>query len=99
MRKGPAGVDVYRRDLGGIRMQELSEEFRRTRELVGSIESRDLRRGFTLTLLLLVALVWIVSLAPILFIAHRISSPIRQLTAGSDRLRGRAMGPPAREGA
>ncbi len=76
------GVDVYRRDLGGIRMQELSEEFRRTRQLVGSIESRDLRRGFTLTLLLLVAVVWIVSLAPILFIAHRISSPIRQLTAG-----------------
>ena len=82
MRKREAGVDVYRRDLGGIRMQELSEEFRRTRELVGSLESRDLRRGFTLTLLLLVAVVWIMSLAPILFIAHRISSPIRQLTAG-----------------
>jgi nitrogen fixation/metabolism regulation signal transduction histidine kinase len=63
-------------------MQELSEEFRRTRELVGSIESRDLRRGFTLTLLLLVAVVWLISLAPLLFIAHRISSPIRQLTAG-----------------
>ena len=82
MRRTPGGVAVYRRDLGGIRMQELSEEFRRSRELVGSIESRDLRRGFTLTLLLLVAVVWIVSLAPLLFIAHRISSPIRQLTAG-----------------
>jgi HAMP domain-containing protein len=82
MRKGERGVDVYRRDLGGIRMQELSEEFRRTRELVGAIESRDLRRGFTLTLLLLVAVVWLISLAPLLFIAHRISSPIRQLTAG-----------------
>src|SRR4026209_1523483 len=82
MRKASGGVEVYRRDLGGIRMQELSEEFRRTRELVGSIESRDLRRGFTLTLLLLVALVWIVSRAPFLFSAHRISGPIRQLTAG-----------------
>jgi nitrogen fixation/metabolism regulation signal transduction histidine kinase len=82
MHKTPKGVDVYRRDLGSIRMQELSEEFRRTRELVGSIESRDLRRGFTLTLLLLVAVVWLISLAPLLFIAHRISSPIRQLTAG-----------------
>ena len=77
MRKAAPGVDVYRRDLGAIRMQELSEEFRRTRELVGSIESRDLRRGFTLTLLLLVAAVWLISLAPLLFIAHRISSPIR----------------------
>jgi nitrogen fixation/metabolism regulation signal transduction histidine kinase len=82
MRKASGGVEVYRRDLGAIRMQELSEEFRRTRELVGSIESRDLRRGFTLTLLLLVAVVWLISLAPLLFIAHRISSPIRQLTAG-----------------
>jgi two-component system, NtrC family, nitrogen regulation sensor histidine kinase NtrY len=82
MRKAAGGVDVYRRDLGGIRMQELSEEFRRTRQLVGSLESRDLRRGFTLTLLLLVGLVWVVSLAPILFIAHRVSNPIRQLTAG-----------------
>ena len=82
MRKGTRGVDVYRRDLGGIRMQELSEEFSRTRELVAALESRDLRRGFTLTLLLLVAVVWLISLAPLLFIAHRISSPIRQLTAG-----------------
>jgi nitrogen fixation/metabolism regulation signal transduction histidine kinase len=82
MRKNTRGVDVYRRDLGGIRMQELSEEFSRTRELVAALESRDLRRGFTLTLLLLVAVVWLISLAPLLFIAHRISSPIRQLTAG-----------------
>jgi nitrogen fixation/metabolism regulation signal transduction histidine kinase len=82
MHRVSGGVDVYRRDLGGIRMQELSEEFRRSRELVGAMESRDLRRGFTLTLLLLVAVAWLISLAPVLFIANRISSPIRQLTAG-----------------
>jgi two-component system nitrogen regulation sensor histidine kinase NtrY len=76
------GVDVFSRDLGGIHMQELSAAFRQARELVGSIEVRDLRRGFTLALLLMVALVWIVSLAPLMFIAHRISKPIRQLTAG-----------------
>jgi hypothetical protein len=82
MRRTAAGVDLYRRDLGGVRMQELSEEFGRSRELVGSIESRDLRRGFTLTLFLLAAVVWLISLAPLLYIAHRVSSPIRQLTAG-----------------
>ena len=63
-------------------MQELSTKLRQAREVVGSIEARDLRRGFTLTLLLLVAIVWLISLAPLLFIAHRISKPIRQLTAG-----------------
>jgi len=82
MRRSGRGVDVYGRDLGGIRMQELATKLRRARELVGSIEARDLRRGFTLTLLLLVAVVWLISLAPLVFIAHRISRPIQELTAG-----------------
>src|SRR6185503_14243534 len=82
MRRTPQGVEVYARDLAGIHMQELSTKLRQAREVVGSIEARDLRRGFTLTLLLLVAIVWLVSLAPLLFMAHRISKPIRQLTAG-----------------
>ena len=82
MRRTDQGVEVYSRDLGGIRMQELSDEFGQTRELVESLEGRDLRRGFTLTLFLLVALVWLVSLVPVIFIAHRFSRPIQQLTAG-----------------
>ena len=56
-----------------------------------SIEARDLRRGFTLTLLLLLGATWLVSLAPLIFIAHRISRPIQQLTAGADRLRRRRL--------
>ena len=82
LRRSERGVEVYTRDLAGIHMQELSTKLRQAREVVGSIEERDLRRGFTLTLLLLVAIVWLVSLAPLLFMAHRISKPIRQLTAG-----------------
>jgi nitrogen fixation/metabolism regulation signal transduction histidine kinase len=82
LRRAANGVEVYTRDLAGIRMQELSNALGRAREVVGSIEARDLQRGFTLTLLLLVAIVWLVSLVPLLFMAHRISQPIRQLTAG-----------------
>jgi two-component system, NtrC family, nitrogen regulation sensor histidine kinase NtrY len=82
MRRGDSGVDVFSRDLGGIHMEELSAEFQRTRDLVGSIEARDLRRGFTLTLLLLISVVWLISLAPLVFIAHRLSQPIQELTAG-----------------
>ena len=78
-------VDVYSRELGGIHMQELAAQLRQARELVGSMAGRDLRRGFTLTLLLLVALVWIIALAPLVFIAHRISRPIQELTAGLTR--------------
>lgn len=82
MRRDDSGIDVYTEDLGAIRMQELSAAFRRTRDLVGSIEARDLRRGFMLTLLLLIAVVWLISLVPLIFIAHRISRPIQELTAG-----------------
>ena len=82
LRRTSGGVEVYTRDLAGIHLQELSTKLRQAREVVGSIEARDLQRGFTLTLLLLVAIVWLVSLAPLLFMAHRISKPIRQLTAG-----------------
>ena len=89
MRRSDAGVVVFSRDLGGIRMQELSLKLTRTRALIGSIQGRDLRRGFTLTLLLLVALVWLLSLAPLMFMAHRISRPIRQLTAGLTRFAAR----------
>jgi nitrogen fixation/metabolism regulation signal transduction histidine kinase len=80
--EGPgAGVEVFTRDLHGLRMEQLSAELRRTRELVESIEGRDLRRGFTLTLLLLLGAAWLLSLAPLVFMAHRISQPIQQLTA------------------
>ena len=75
------GVDIYSRDLGGIRMDQLSTQVRDTRRLVNAIEERDLRRGFTLALLVLLGAAWLVSLLPLVLIAHRISRPIQQLTA------------------
>jgi nitrogen fixation/metabolism regulation signal transduction histidine kinase len=78
----PRGVHAYTRDLQGIRMDQLSTELREARQLVESIEGRDLRRGFTLTLLVLLGATWAISLAPVVFIAHRVSRPIRQLTEG-----------------
>src|SRR5262245_5483070 len=49
------GVAAYQRDLRGVRMDQLSADLRQTRQLVESIGSHDLRRGFTLTLLVLLA--------------------------------------------
>lgn len=84
MRRGEgatAGVETYSRDLHGIRMEHLSDELRRTRRLVDALDARDLRRGFTLTLLLLLGAAWAISLLPLVFIAHRTSRPVQQLTA------------------
>ena len=82
MRRSGRSVDLFSRDLGEIRMQTLSDAYRRARSVVDAIDARDLRRGFTLTLLLLVALVWLASLAPLLLLARRISRPIQALTDG-----------------
>ena len=78
---GQPGVEIYSRDLGGIRMDQLSTQVRDTRRLVNEIEERDLRRGFTLALLVLLGAAWLVSLLPLVLIAHRVSRPIQQLTA------------------
>jgi nitrogen fixation/metabolism regulation signal transduction histidine kinase len=78
---GRPGVEVYSRDLGGVSMEQLSTQVRETRRLVNTIEARDLRRGFTLTLLVLLGMVWLVSLLPLVLIAHRVSRPMQQLTA------------------
>ncbi len=75
------GVEIFSRDLGGVSMEQLSRQVRETRRLVDTIEARDLRRGFTLTLLVLLAAAWLISLLPLLVIAHRVSRPIQQLTA------------------
>ena len=75
------GVAIYTRDLGGVSMEQLSTELHQTRRLVDAIDARDLRRGFTLTLLLLLGAVWFISLLPLVLIAHRVSRPIEHLTA------------------
>jgi len=52
------------------------------------VKERDLQRGFLLTYILLAALFWLVSLAVLVFLAHRISQPIQSLTAGLTQLAG-----------
>ena len=75
------GVEIYSRDLAGVSMEQLSTQVRQTRRLVNEIDARDLRRGFTLALLVLLGAAWLVSLLPLVLIAHRVSRPIQQLTA------------------
>jgi nitrogen fixation/metabolism regulation signal transduction histidine kinase len=72
--------------LGGVQLDELSREIRTAREIVEKRQSRDLLRGFTYTYVLLAASVWMVSLVLLVYLAHRISRPIQQLTAGLSHL-------------
>jgi signal transduction histidine kinase len=81
LRRAGDGVEMYTRDLGGIRMEDLSAELGQTRRVVNALDARDLRRGFTLALLALLGAAWLVSLIPLAVIAHRVSRPIQNLTA------------------
>lgn len=76
------GVHRYTRDLGGIGMTELAAQYSRARDIVDRSSRRDLRRGITYTFILLAATAWFVSFLAIVLVAHRVSRPIHQLTAG-----------------
>ncbi|HWQ56739.1 MAG TPA: HAMP domain-containing protein [Bryobacteraceae bacterium] len=84
------GSDVWMwsESLGGVAMGRLSEQFASARELVDKRRSQDLRRGFIYVFVLLAASVWLASLALLVYLAHRVSRPIQELTAGLARLAG-----------
>jgi two-component system, NtrC family, nitrogen regulation sensor histidine kinase NtrY len=79
-------VWVYSRELGNIRMQEISDQYRHAREIVAHARERDLRRGLTITFIILAVAVWFVALVSLIYLAHRISRPIQQLTGGLSEL-------------
>ena len=79
-------VWVYSRELGNIRMQEISDQYRRAREIVADARERDLRRGLTVTFIILAVAVWFVALVSLIYLAHRISRPIQELTGGLSEL-------------
>ena len=82
----PGAVWVYSRELGGVNLTRLAAEFRQARQAVEQSRARDLRRGLLYTFVLLAAAVWLVSLAGLVLLAHRISRPIQQLTGGLAQL-------------
>jgi two-component system, NtrC family, nitrogen regulation sensor histidine kinase NtrY len=81
-------VWVWSDSLGGVAMDRLSGQIARAREIVETHRAHDLRRGFTYTFVVLAASVWLVSLALLVYLAHRVSRPIQELTAALTGLAG-----------
>jgi len=79
------GVRVYSLSLG-VPMDRLARQIGDARRLVADARERDLRRGFRVTYIVLAASFWLLSLALLVFLAHHVSRPIRQLTEGLSRL-------------
>jgi nitrogen fixation/metabolism regulation signal transduction histidine kinase len=70
----------------GISMDQLTEQIRDARKLAAVVQDRDLRRGVKFAYIALAASFWLVSLAALVYLAHRISRPIHHLTAGLQQL-------------
>jgi nitrogen fixation/metabolism regulation signal transduction histidine kinase len=86
MVRGTGGVDVYSRPLGNVHMEELAAQIRESRQLIGRANDRDLRRGLTTVLIILMVAVWLVSFGSLVYVADRMSRPIQQLTEGLSEL-------------
>ena len=78
----PGGVSLYSTSLDGIDMQQLSDQYTRARATVAAAGTRNWRRGFTYTYLLLAAAIWLLTFLALLYFAKRISQPIQELTKG-----------------
>ena len=70
----------------GVAMDRITREIRDARAAVEAANTADLRKGVKLTYVLCAAGIWLVSLALLVYFAHRISRPIQQLTAGLGEL-------------
>jgi nitrogen fixation/metabolism regulation signal transduction histidine kinase len=77
---------AYSESLGDVAMDRLTREIRDARRAVEEANERDLRRGIKRTYVLLAAGIWLVSLALLVYLAHRISRPIQELTTGLGKL-------------
>ena len=82
----PDGVWQYSESLRGLEMNRLAAQYAHARGVVEHAQARNLRRGFTYTMISLAAGIWILSLVAMFYCAHRISRPIQRLTAGLSQL-------------
>jgi len=81
----PGEALIYSRALS-LPMNRLDEQYRDARKLVNQEQSHNLRGGFISTWVLLASLVWLGSLVLLALLAHHVSRPIQQLTAGLSEL-------------
>jgi two-component system, NtrC family, nitrogen regulation sensor histidine kinase NtrY len=72
----------YSASLHGLEMNRLAAQYTEARRVVERTQTRNLRRGFTYTMISLAAVIWMVSLFALTYCAHHISHPIQQLTTG-----------------
>ena len=80
------GMRVYSESLGAVGLDRVAKQIVDARDSVEWSRGHDLRRGLAAVYFLIAAVFWVGSLALMIYLAHRISRPIQQLTAGLSQL-------------
>lgn len=70
----------------GLAMDQLRQQIADARTLVDRTRENDFPRGFRVAYLIVATSFWLVSLVFLIYLAHRISRPIHQLTGGLTEL-------------
>jgi nitrogen fixation/metabolism regulation signal transduction histidine kinase len=70
----------------GVSMDQLTDQIRDARKLAAAVHDRDLRRDVRFFYIASAASFWLLALIALVYLAHRISRPIQQLTAGLQQL-------------
>ena len=78
-RKRGQDVVVYSRPMG-LAMGDLKREYADARQALEAAGTRDLRRGFSRTLLVVAASFWLLAFAGLIYLAARVTRPVQQLT-------------------
>ena len=78
-------VLLYSRPMG-IAMQSLTKQFAGARDTLENTAGRDLWRGFSSALLVVASVLWLAALGALIFLAARVSSPVRKLTEGLSKV-------------
>jgi nitrogen fixation/metabolism regulation signal transduction histidine kinase len=69
-----------------VPMKQVQAQIAEARRALEVPEARDVRGGFSRTLILIAAALWLAALTGLIFLTARISRPIRQLTQGLGRV-------------
>lgn len=70
----------------GVPLQKLTGQIAKARHALEVPEARDVRAGFSRTLIVVAAGLWLIALTALIYLAARIDRPIRQLTQGLGRV-------------
>lgn len=79
-------IAIYEESLAPVGLSRLARQYSDARALIEKTHERDWRGGFFTTFLVVASATWLLALGLLVFLTHRISSPIQQLAGALRRL-------------